>query len=158
MERLNPLVAVLDANRMFVLVLACVGHLTNAKVHTVAYLRRTSSVLFSTVLASSSRFFRQDLHPVLISHARTVLDRALLAGSSEIGVIQSLMIMTYWKDPEDTSGWMKVGMAIRLGYSLFWHIQRQDPLPDDEREARKLLNAERTWFCESPYIRRKRRN
>ncbi|KLT42907.1 hypothetical protein CC85DRAFT_71925 [Cutaneotrichosporon oleaginosum] len=130
MERLNPLVAVLDA-----------------QLHTLEYLRRTSSVLFSTVLASSARFFRQDLHPALISHARTVLDRALLSGLSEIGVIQSLMIMTYWKDPEDTSGWMKVGMAIRLGYSRFWHIPRHDPLPDDEREARKLLNAERTWFC-----------
>ncbi|BEI99236.1 hypothetical protein CcaverHIS631_0402790 [Cutaneotrichosporon cavernicola] len=130
MERLNPLVAVLDAN-----------------LHTLEYLRRTSSVLFSTVLASSSRFFRQDLHPALISHARTVLDRALLSGVSETGVVQSLMIMTYWKDPEDTSGWMKVGMAIRLGYSRFWHIPRLDPLPEDEREARKLLNAERTWFC-----------
>lgn len=105
----------------------------------MTYLRRTSSVLFSTVLASSSRFFRHDLHAALLSHARTLLDRALLAGSSEIGVIQSLMLMTYWKDPEDTSGWMKVGMAIRLGYSLFWHMPRQDPLPDDEREARKLL-------------------
>jgi hypothetical protein len=122
MERLNPLVAVLDGN-----------------LHTLEYLRRTSSVLFSTVLASSARFFRQDLHPALISHARTVLDRALLSGLSEIGVVQSLMIMTYWKDPEDTSGWMKVGMAIRLGYSRFWHIPRHDPLPEEEREARKLL-------------------
>lgn len=134
MERLNPLVAVLDGN------CRCTWYAAaDTPVHTMAYLRRTSSVLFSTVLASSSRFFRQDLHPALISHARTVLDRALLMGSSEIGVIQSLMLMTYWKDPEDTSGWMKVGMALRLGYSLFWHIPRQDPLPDDEREARKLL-------------------
>lgn len=111
------------------------------------YLRHTSSVLFSTVLAAASRFFRHDLHSSLLSHARTVLDRALQAGSTDIGVVQSLMILTYWKDPEDTSGWMKVGMAIRLGYSLFWHIPRTDPLPDDEREAREKLNAERTWFC-----------
>lgn len=116
-------------------------------VHTMHYLRRTSSVLFSTVLASSSRFFRHDLHPTLLSHARTVLDRALQAGSTDIGVVQSLMVLTYWKDPEDTSGWMKVGMAIRLGYSLFWHIPRTEPLPDDEMEAREILNAERTWFC-----------
>jgi hypothetical protein len=117
-------------------------------VHIMAYLRRTSSVLFSTVLASSSRFFRHDLHPTLLSHARTVLDRALQAGSTDIGVVQSLMLLTYWKDPEDTSGWMKVGMAIRLAYSLFWHIPRTEPLPDDEMEAREQLNAERTWYCE----------
>lgn len=128
-QRLNPLVAVLDEN-----------------LHTMAYLRRTSSVLFSTVLASASRFFRHDLHPALLSHARTLLDRALQLGSTDIGVIQSLMLQTYWKDPEDTSGWMKVGIAIRLGYSLFWHIPRADPLPEDERAARELLNAERTWF------------
>jgi len=142
-QRLNPLVAVLDGNRKFqqsILVLH--------SVHTMSYLRRTSSVLFSTVLASSSRFFRHDLHPTLLSHARTVLDRALQAGSTDIGVVQSLMLLTYWKDPEDTSGWMKVGMAIRLGYSLFWHIPRTDPLPDDEMEAREMLNAERTWYCE----------
>lgn len=117
-------------------------------VHTMHYLRRNSSVLFSTVLASSSRFFRHDLHPTLLSHARTVLDRALQAGSTDIGVVQSLMLLTYWKDPEDTSGWMKVGMAIRLGYSLFWHIPRTEQLPEDEMEAREILNAERTWYCE----------
>lgn len=128
--RLNPLVAVLDP-----------------QLHTMGYLRRTSSVLFASVLASASRFFRHDVHAALLSHARTLLDRALQAGSTDIGVIQSLMIQTYWKDPEDTSGWMKVGIAIRLGYSLFWHIPRTDPLPDDERAARELLNAERTWFC-----------
>lgn len=127
--RLNPLVAVLDEH-----------------LHTMSHLRRTSSVLFSTVLASASRFFRHDLHPALLSHARTLLDRALQLGSTDIGVIQSLMLQTYWKDPEDTSGWMKVGIAIRLGYSLFWHIPRADPLPEDERAARELLNAERTWF------------
>lgn len=112
------------------------------------YLRRTSSVLFSSVLAAASRFYRHDLHSVLLSHAQTVLDRALLAGSTDIGVIQSLMILTYWKEPEDTSGWMKVGMALRLGYSLFWHIPRTSSLPQNEMEARKLLNAERTWLCE----------
>lgn len=104
-------------------------------------------MLFSTVLAAASRFFRHDLHSALISHARTVLDRALQAGSTDIGVIQSLMILTYWKEPEDTSGWMKVGMALRLGYSLFWHMPRTSPLPEDELEARRLLNAERTWLC-----------
>ncbi|RSH84056.1 hypothetical protein EHS25_005301 [Saitozyma podzolica] len=130
-QKLNPLVAVLDP-----------------RLHTMSYLRSTSSILFSTVLASSARFFRPDLHPHLVSHASTILDRALHAGQADTGIVQSLMLLTYWKEPADSSGWMKIGMAIRLGYSLFWHVPRTEPLPEDETQAREVLrNSERTWFC-----------
>ena len=127
------------------------------------YLRRSSTVLFASVLAASSRFFRKDLHRRLLSHAQTILDRAVTAGASDIGMVQSLMILTYWKNPSDTSAWRKIGMAIRIGYQSLWHIPRRDPLPEDELAARHILvgrlcltwsrltrkNAERTWFCES---------
>jgi hypothetical protein len=53
--------------------------------------------------------------------------------------VQSLMLLTYWKEPADSSGWMKIGMAIRLGYSLFWHVPRTEPLPEDETQAREVL-------------------
>lgn len=105
----------------------------------MSYLRSTSSILFSTVLASSARFFRPDLHPHLVSHASTILDRALHAGQADTGIVQSLMLLTYWKEPADSSGWMKIGMAIRLGYSLFWHVPRTEPLPEDETQAREVL-------------------
>lgn len=118
-------------------------------VHTMAYLRRTSSVLFATVLACSSRFFRRDLHSLLGPHAQTALDRAVIQGRSDVGIIQSLMLSTYWKAPADTSAWLKVGMAIRIAYSQFWHIPRTEPLPTDEETARIVLNPERTWFCTS---------
>ena len=103
------------------------------------YLRRSSTVLFASVLAASSRFFRKDLHRRLLSHAQTVLDRAVTAGASDIGMVQSLMILTYWKNPADTSAWRKIGMAIRIGYQSLWHIPRRDPLPDDEMAARHIL-------------------
>lgn len=66
-------------------------------VHTTRYLRRTSTVLFTSILAASARFYRKDLHPVLLSHAQTILDRAVTAGATDIGMVQSLMILTYWK-------------------------------------------------------------
>jgi hypothetical protein len=103
------------------------------------YLRRSSTVLFASVLAASSRFFRKDLHRRLLSHAQTVLDRAVTAGASDIGMVQSLMILTYWKNPADTSAWRKIGMAIRIGYQSLWHIPRRDPLPEDEMAARHIL-------------------
>lgn len=99
-------------------------HLTIPLVHTLQYLRTTSTVLFSTVLASASRFVRKDLHPLLLSYAQTILDRALTSGAADIGLIQSLMISTYWKDPADTSAWRKIGMAIRMGYQFHWHVTR----------------------------------
>ncbi|WVF68288.1 hypothetical protein IAT40_003053 [Kwoniella sp. CBS 6097] len=129
-DRLNPLVAVLDA-----------------KLHTVQYLRSTSTVLFSTVLAMAARFGRSDLHSLLLSHAQTLLDRAITSGLSEVGVVQAIMILTYWKNPADTSAWRKIGIALRIGYQLYWHVPRTEPLPQDELAARKILNVERTWMC-----------
>jgi hypothetical protein len=103
------------------------------------YLRRTSTILFASVLATSSKFFRKDLHRRLSAHAQTILDRAIVSGASDIGVVQSLMILTYWKNPNDTSAWRKIGMAIRIGYQSFWHVQRRDVLPEDEMAARHVL-------------------
>ncbi|ORY22182.1 hypothetical protein BCR39DRAFT_552063, partial [Naematelia encephala] len=88
----------------------------SCSVHTLSYLRQTSPILFSTVLACASRFFRKDLHSLLLSHASTILDRASNSGVADIGIVQSLMLSTYWKAPEDTSAWRKIGMAVRLGY------------------------------------------
>ena len=108
-------------------------------VHTLQYLRSSSTVLFSAILASASRFFRKDLNSLLLSHAQTLLDRALTSGAADIGIIQSLMISTYWKAPADTSAWRKIGMAIRMGYQFYWHVKRSEPLPENEQAARQIL-------------------
>lgn len=49
------------------------------------------------------------------------------------------MLSTYWKAPEDISAWRKVGMAIRLGYSFFWHVRRTNDLPVEDMAARQVL-------------------
>lgn len=67
-----------------------------------------------------------------------MLDRAILSGTSHIGIAQGLM-MTYWKSPADTSAWKKIGMAIRMGYQLRWHLPRLDALPDNDMAAREVL-------------------
>nr|XP_019043747.1 hypothetical protein I302_08328 [Kwoniella bestiolae CBS 10118]OCF22677.1 hypothetical protein I302_08328 [Kwoniella bestiolae CBS 10118] len=129
-DRLNHLVAVLDA-----------------KLHTLSYLRSTSTILFSAVLSASSKFARPDLHSTLVSHTQTLLSRAINNGTADVGVAQTIMILMYWKLPADTSSWRKIGIAIRMGYQLYWHVPRNQVLPDDEVLARKILNSERTWMC-----------
>ncbi|WRT69909.1 uncharacterized protein IL334_006900 [Kwoniella shivajii] len=129
-DRLNPLVAVLDP-----------------KLHTIQHLRNTSTVLFSAVLTAASRFARPELHNILLSHTQTLLNRAINGGAAEAGIVQTIMILVYWKLPADTSAWRKIGIAIRIGYQLYWHVPRTQRLPDDEMAARKILNVERTWMC-----------
>jgi hypothetical protein len=103
------------------------------------YLRSTSTVLFTSLLAAASKFTRRDLYPPLLSHAQVILDRALASGGADIGMIQTLMVLTYYKSPSDTSAWRKIGLAIRMGYQFRWHLPRREALPGDELEARKIL-------------------
>jgi hypothetical protein len=65
-------------------------------VHHINFLRG-SAVLFTTVIASSSLFFRKDLSAALMQHSRTLINRSLLAGHANVSVVQSLMLTTYFK-------------------------------------------------------------
>ena len=107
--------------------------------HTLEYLRQTSTILLSAVLAASSKTYRRDLCSQLLTHANVLLDRALLRGVTHISLMQSLMILVYTKAPADTSAWRRIGMAIRMGYQMYCHIPRDTPLPADEYEARIIL-------------------
>lgn len=61
------------------------------------YLRATSPLLFSAVLACSSFFYQRQVHAPLLSSAHTLLDSAIANGDGDVTVVQSLMILTYWK-------------------------------------------------------------
>lgn len=77
--------------------------------------------------------------------------------------MQSEVVLAYSKDPSDPSAWRRVGVAIRMGFQLFFHVNRFAPLPEDRHVARLILvryrkipgmlgladrqNAERTWYC-----------
>lgn len=74
------------------------------------------------------------------------LNRAFAAGDCDIGLIQALIIASCWRAPTDRSAWIKLGTAIRLGYQLGLHKKRVDPLPQNEMDARMIIDGERTWF------------
>ncbi|ORY90761.1 hypothetical protein BCR35DRAFT_299328 [Leucosporidium creatinivorum] len=115
--------------------------------HTAEWVRSTSTVLFSAILAVSAKFFRPTLYPTLLAHAQQLVTRGIADALSQIGLVQALCLLVYWKEPEDNSAWMKIGLAIRLGYQLRLHTRRQTPLPPVEFDARMILDRERTWYC-----------
>ncbi|KAM0753993.1 hypothetical protein T439DRAFT_353737 [Meredithblackwellia eburnea MCA 4105] len=115
--------------------------------HTAMYTRTASTVLFTAILAASAKFFRRDLYSNLLSHAQQLVGRAMIETLSCVEVIQAICILVYWKEPHDTSAWMRVGWVTRLGYQLRLHALRETPLPsDNELEARKIMDRERTWL------------
>lgn len=134
-DKLNPLIALLDPQRTY----HPMQPMTESVVHTLDYVRHSSSILFTAILAASSKFFRKELHAALLSHAHSILNRATNKASCSTGIIQALMILVYWKAPSDRSGWLKIGMAVRMGYQLGWHLTMDRPLPTDELAARRTL-------------------
>ncbi|TNY19797.1 hypothetical protein DMC30DRAFT_287113 [Rhodotorula diobovata] len=127
--------------------LNCYIVLFDRHLHTADYVRSTSTVLFTAILTASAKFFRAELYPQLLTSAQQLVTRAMGGdGEPTLGLVQALLILTYWKEPFDTSAWLKVGYAIRLGYQLRLHYKRRHPLPDNEHEARVILDRERTWI------------
>lgn len=107
--------------------------------HTLEYLRSTSSVLTSAVLAASAGFVRPDIKATLLGHFQTLMNRAFQDEVCDTAMVQSLLIAVFWKEVTDVSAWRKVGMALRMAYQLRWHVRRTSELPTDEEAARIIL-------------------
>lgn len=141
MKHLNPFVSQLDP---------CL--------HTLDYVRQTSSFLFVVILAAASKLLHVSLFPPLYSHAEGLLLESFRRGSKSVEVIQALLILTYWKKPDDSRAWLSVGYAIRMALELGWHQLGSDKMrcPSDmpQRQARKQRNVERTWLVLFVYDRR----
>jgi hypothetical protein len=101
----------------------------------------------------SSKYFQQRSYPALLEHARNAINCAVGEGRCDVGLIQALILMVTWKDPHDGSSWVKLGIAIRLGYQLGMHVQRRTLLPRDTLEARQVVDIERTWYTLSSFDR-----
>ncbi|GAA5850852.1 hypothetical protein JCM8547_009107 [Rhodosporidiobolus lusitaniae] len=120
--------------------------LLDKHLHTYEYVKSSSTVLFSAMLAASAKFFRSDLYSSLLLFAQQIVTRFMGGdGPQHVGLCQAILIQAYWKEPFDSSAWLKIGYAIRLGYQLGLHRNRKTPLPPDELEARVVVDAERTW-------------
>jgi hypothetical protein len=113
--------------------------LLDPRLHTAPYVRRRSTVLYTTIIAVSSKFFLPRVHQQCHALSQSLIGRALAADMCNIEYIQALSLSTFYKDADDASSWRKVGLAIRMAYELNLHEFRRQPLAKEESEARKQL-------------------
>lgn len=141
MQTLNPYISQLDP-----------------QLHTFGRVREASSFLLTAILAAAARAFNPALYKKLRDHAEDLLADTFRKGTKSVETAQAVMIMTYWKESEDTRAWMLLGYVIRMGMELGWHrlaqYSRKSLDSATELDARKARNIERTWFILFVYDRR----
>ncbi|EED21240.1 protein priB, putative [Talaromyces stipitatus ATCC 10500] len=140
---LNPYISQLDPN-----------------LHTFTYTRQKCSFLLSAVLAVSAKMFNPALYKPLLRHAEDLFMDCFRRGAKSTEIAQSILILTYWKEPDDTRTWVNVGYVIRMVMDLGWHRFGTRPpsiqggvATASETDLRKTRNEERTWFVLFVYDR-----
>lgn len=140
MTKLNPYISQLDPH-----------------LHSLKYVRQKSSFLLSAVLTAASKSFEPALYPSMLAHADKLFMEAFRRGDKSAETVQAIMVLTYWKEPNDTRAWMSVGLAIRMSMDLGWHKLGTTPTsPKDltDTRQREIRNDERTWLVLFVYDRR----
>ncbi|OHW98377.1 fungal specific transcription factor domain-containing protein, partial [Colletotrichum incanum] len=118
------------------------------QLHTFNRVRQKSAFLLTAILAAAAKAFNPALHKKLRDHAEDILTCNFRKGIKSVETAQAVMILTYWKDSEDTRAWMLLGYVIRMGMELGWHrlasysLHRSDSTTD--LQSRQTRNIERT--------------
>ncbi|KAK1979793.1 fungal-specific transcription factor domain-containing protein [Colletotrichum cereale] len=140
MANLNPYISQLDPD-----------------LHSFGRVRTQSAFLLTAVLAAAAKAFNPAIHKKLRDHAEDILAGSFRKGVKSVETAQAVMIMTYWKESEDTRAWMLLGYVIRMGMELGWHrLTSYSPQPSGSRsglQSRQARNIERTRFVLFVYDR-----
>lgn len=88
-EHLNPFIKLFDR-----------------RLHTASWVRQSSPVLFTSLLAVSAKFHRPAVYPTLLTTAQQLVTRGIADGlpASHIGLVQSICVLVYWKEPSVSAG------------------------------------------------------
>mgnify|MGYP003662887096 FL=1 len=140
MRCLNPYISQFDPN-----------------LHNFTYIQQKSAFLLSAILSASSKAFHPPLHAQLQAHTEKLLGKAFIKGEKSVEIVQGILVLTYWKEPEEARTWLLVGYAIRMCIEMGWHR-----LPDlcsdggnmSELDIREHRNIQRTWLVLFVYDRR----
>lgn len=126
--------------------------------HTLGYVQRRSAFLLSAILAVSAKAFNPSVYHILQSHAEDLFTRCFRSGKKSTEIIQAILVLTYWKEPDDTRAWLSVGYVIRMCMELGWHKitpkSRKDLEALSNIEWKENRNIERTWLLLFVYDRR----
>ncbi|KAL4962415.1 fungal specific transcription factor domain-containing protein [Aspergillus stella-maris] len=158
----DPIVLGLVNAQVASCLLDCFMHKMNAYIsqldpalHSFDYLRK-SPFLFTAVLAAAAKAFDSALYAGLHDHAENLFAIYFRRGDKSTEIIQAILLMTYWKEPNDTRAWTSVGLAIRMAMDLGWH--KLSPRAShraglSEIQRREVRNIERTFLVLFVYDR-----
>lgn len=118
---LNPLIWILDR-----------------QLHISLFCRQRSPLAFSAILLTSAKVIRPDLYHPSLDHINHLLGIGFQSGVSTVELIQSLRILVFWRESDDSSSYGKIGHVIRTAYELRLDTKHK-PLPDDDDQARLIL-------------------
>ncbi|PNP57349.1 hypothetical protein THARTR1_02346 [Trichoderma harzianum] len=131
--------------------------LLDPNLHTFLYVRQKSSFLFTAVLAMSAKTFNPIVYNALYDHAQDLYTESFRNGAKSTEIVQAILILTYWKQPQDTRAWTSLGYAIRMCMDMGWHkLTAYSPasrVTGDETRRREIRNIERTWYVLFVYDR-----
>ncbi|KXJ96216.1 hypothetical protein Micbo1qcDRAFT_193015 [Microdochium bolleyi] len=128
------------------------------KLHTLGYVRQRSSFLTSAVLAVAAKGTDPPLYERLIDHAEDLLTTSFRQGYKSTETVQAVMVLTYWKKPEDNRAWISLGYAVRMGMELGWHRLPRYPASGgttlrSDLSRLEARNIQRTWYILFVYDR-----
>ena len=128
------------------------------ELHTFPYVRQKSAFLFSAILAISAKAFNPPFYEKLHDHAQHLFTDCFRHGTKSTETVQAILILTYWKEPQDTRAWTSLGYVIRMCMDLGWHrltpYSIQTQATRTELEKREARNIERTWYVIFVYDQR----
>ncbi|KAJ9107179.1 hypothetical protein QFC19_002839 [Naganishia cerealis] len=122
--------------------------LLDPSLHTITYVRSRSPILMTAICCAASQAYLPEKYLPLVARANFMIGRAFERADVNLELCQALSILSVWKDgveSTDRGAWLKVGQAIRIGYALGLDKPGRRPLPEDEFEARQIIDRERTW-------------
>ncbi|KAK1243451.1 hypothetical protein MKX07_004079 [Trichoderma sp. CBMAI-0711] len=132
----------------FVLVLNPYISQLDPHLHTFFYVRQKSPFLFTAVLAMSAKTFNPIVYNALYDHAQHLYTEVFRNGLKSTEIVQAILILTYWKQPQDTRAWTSIGYAIRMCMDMEWHklapYSTSSRLTMGEARRREIRNIERT--------------
>jgi len=63
----------------------------------------------------------------------------MYSGQGSVGIVQAILINVYTKEPSDGSAFVKIGVAVRMGYQLGWNQPRTQAIAIDDPDRRLIL-------------------
>lgn len=106
----------------------------------------------------SAKTFNPAVYNALYDHAQDLYTESFRNGTKSTEIVQAILILTYWKQPQDTRAWTSVGYAIRMCMDMGWHkltaYSAASRTNVDEAKRREVRNVERTWLVLFVYDRR----